>query len=97
MPQRFSQWPKTGHFHRAREQRANHAAVTPGMIMLAIDSPNAQVLIQRNGNVVLIKEIVEANIMIRVVLKPDGKLHTAYRDDVSMLGLQTEAEKGRWL
>ena len=67
------------------------------MIMLAIDSPNALVLVQRNGNVALIKEIVEANIIIRVVLKSDGRLHTAYRDDVSMLGLHTEAEKGRWL
>ena len=97
MLQRFAQWPKTAHFHRERQRKPNHSIVTPTMILRAIDSPHAQVKIQRNGNIVFIKEIVEANIIIRVVLKPNGNLHSAYRDDVSMLELNTEAEKDRWL
>jgi len=65
------------------------------MILLAIDSPNSKIDFERNGNVVLVKQIVEAGITVRVVLKASGSLHTAYREDVSMLRLETEAERER--
>ena len=55
------------------------------MIILAIDRAE-DIAVQSDGKIVFRKRILEPDVdmLIRVVLLDDGRLHTAFRDDDAM-------------
>ena len=81
---RFDVWPKTSHFFGSR-QRANHRIVSQAMIILAIDCAD-DIAVQADGKIVFRKRIIEPgfDVLIRVVMLGNGRLHTAFRDDEAM-------------
>ena len=84
---RFEEWPKTAHFVVTRRRQSSHAAITPQMIMKMVESQTGIYVlsgIQHDGRTRYKGYFPALDWWVRVVLLPDGRLFTAFRDDLAM-------------
>ena len=84
---RFEEWPKTSHFVVSRRRQSSHAAITPQMIIWMLED-RADIYIlsgtQHDGRTRYKGYFPTLDWWVRVVLLSDGRLFTAFRDDLAM-------------